>query len=112
MGVYLGIMLIPVYIWWLFKNTLKYRHTIDKIFLKITAFLKDWRNATSFIIAWFITNGWGWVFMFLGRYLQIKWMKYVGDAYIAFLWLPFVNEKIVTLALAGVIKKILSHFFK
>ena len=45
--------------------------------------------------------------MFLGRFLHIKWMRYAGDAYIAFLWLPFVNEKVVTVALAVFIKKCL-----
>ena len=45
--------------------------------------------------------------MFLGRILQIKWMKIAGDAYIAFLWLPVINEKVVTVALAVAIKKCL-----
>ena len=86
-----------------------YRFQINEFIIKIILFLKDWRNALSFGIAWLITNGWGWVFMFLGRFLHIKWMRYAGDAYIAFLWLPFVNEKVVTIALAVFIKK---TFFK
>lgn len=84
-----------------------YNKQIQALKFKIINFLKDWRNALSFSIAWLITNGWGWAFMFLGRFLHIKWMKYAGDAYIAFLWLPFVNEKVVTVALAVFIKKCL-----
>ena len=84
-----------------------YKRQIQALLLKIINFLKDWRNALSFCIAWLITNGWGWAFMFLGRILHIKWMKYAGDAYIAFLWMPFVNEKVVTVALAVFIKKVL-----
>lgn len=34
-------------------------------------------------------------------------MRYAGDAYIAFLWMPGVNEKVVTVALAVFIKKVL-----
>ena len=84
-----------------------YKKQIKAFSIKIIHFLKDWRNALSFGIAWLITNGWGWAFMFLGRFLHIRWMKYAGDAYIAFLWLPFVNEKVVTVALAAIIKRCL-----
>lgn len=84
-----------------------YKSKCRAILRRIIAFFKDWRNAISFIIAWIITNGWGWAFMFLGRILGIKWMRYAGDAYIAFLWMPGVNEKVVTVALAVFIKKVL-----
>ena len=74
---------------------------------KILQFLADWRNAVSFAIAWLITNGWGYIFLALGPLLKIKWMTYVGSAYIAFLWLPFTPEKLVTIPLALLIKKII-----
>lgn len=85
----------------------RYKIYCRAILRRIIAFFKDWRNGVSFLIAWMITNGWGWCFMFLGRLLQIKWMKIAGDAYIAFLWLPVINEKVVTVTLAVFIKKVL-----
>ena len=89
-------------------NLIKYhKDDIKAIIRKVIIFFKDWCNAISVIIAWLITNGWGWIFMFLGRFLSINWMKYIGNAYVAFLWLPWVNEKVVTIALALLIRKIL-----
>ena len=90
------------------KSYLKiYKNELNAILGAIIAFVKDFRNALSFGIAWMITNGWGWAFMFLGKFLKIKWMKIAGTTYIAFLFLPFVNEKVVTVALAVFIKKVL-----
>ena len=85
----------------------RYKIECRAILRQIIAFFKDWRNGVSFLLSWMITNGWGWCFMFLGRLLKIKWMKIAGDAYIAFLWLPVINEKVVTVTLAVFIKKVL-----
>ncbi len=51
-------------------------------------------------IAWFITNGWSYVMLAVGTYLQIGWMIGVSSAYLAFLWLPISPEKLVTAAIA------------
>ena len=61
----------------------------------------------SFGIAWMITNGWCYVFIALGTWLHIKWMRITGWSYLAFLWLPVTPEKIVTVPLGAFIKKIL-----
>ena len=51
-------------------------------------------------MAWMVTNGWCYVFMFLGTWWKLSWMLAVGTAYAGFLWFPFTPEKLVTLAIA------------
>ena len=53
-----------------------------------------------FGIAWFITNGWSYVMLGVGSLFRIKWMLGVSGAYLAALWLPFTPEKLLTLAIA------------
>lgn len=70
---------------------------------RILKFLKPFLNIKfliSFGLAWMITNGWCYVFIWLGSWLGIKWMFVVGTSYLAFLWMPFTIEKIVTIPLA------------
>lgn len=47
-----------------------------------------------------ITNGWAYVLLGFGAYLQIEWMTAVSGIYLAFLWLPFTPEKIITIPIA------------
>ncbi len=73
--------------------------------------IKDWlKKAVQFIlnprlllcfgIGWMITNGWSYVLMGLGTWLDIPWMIAVSGAYLAFLWFPFSPEKLLTVAIA------------
>lgn len=54
----------------------------------------------TFGIAWMITNGWSYIFVFVGVYFHNNWLLGIGTAYQAFLWLPITPEKIVTVAIA------------
>lgn len=58
-------------------------------------------------LAWMITNGWSYVLLGLGTWMEIGWMVAVAGAYLAFLWFPFSPEKIVTFALALALLKLL-----
>ena len=60
-----------------------------------------------FGLAWIITNGWSYIMLGVGTYLDIEWMIAISGAYLAFLWLPITPEKIVTIAIAIVILRIL-----
>lgn len=51
-------------------------------------------------IAWMITNGWSYVMLAIGTWLKITWMITVAGAYLAFLWVPFTPEKLVTAVIA------------
>ncbi len=74
------------------------------IFLKSLLSIKF---AICFFVAWMITNGWSYIFVVVGKMLNIKWMLAVGSAYLAFLWLPFTPEKIVTISIALFLNRII-----
>ena len=66
----------------------------------LTAFVRFLLNPRLFLcfgIAWMITNGWGYVAVMLGIFLDLRWLQVLGGAYLGLLWLPFTPEKIVTL---------------
>lgn len=75
----------------------------DKIkgYLKIAVqFALNPRLLFCFGIGWMITNGWSYVLLGLGTWLENEWMIGVASAYLAFLWLPVSPEKLATLAIA------------
>lgn len=61
----------------------------------------------SFALAWFLTNGWAYTLLAIGTAIHVKWMTYIGSAYLAILWLPCTPEKVITIPLAVGIKKLL-----
>ncbi len=65
------------------------------------------RFLLCFGIAWMITNGWSYVMLALGTAWGIPWMIAVSGAYLAFLWLPISPEKVVTVAIALFLVRIL-----
>ena len=73
-------------------------------------FLLNPRFLLCFGIGWIITNGWSYIMLGLGSYYDIGWMKAVAGAYLAMLWLPISPEKIVTVAIAiGLLKLMFPH---
>lgn len=51
-------------------------------------------------IAWLITNGWSYIVFTLGIYFDVPVMIGIASAYLAFLWVPFTPEKIITVIIA------------
>lgn len=82
---------------------------VKKGLIKAWNFIKDWRTSVSFFLAWMITNGWSYCFLFIGNWLDISWMKWVGGTYLAFLWFPGTPEKLITIPIMLKIKKLLSR---
>lgn len=74
---------------------------------KALSFLLNPRLLLCWGIAWLITNGWSYVVLALGTYLDITWMKVLGGGYVTFLWLPISPEKLVTAAIAMVLLRLL-----
>lgn len=72
------------------------KEKVKRIIKKVIQFLLNPRFLLCFGLAWMITNGWCYVFVGVGTIYEIGWMFAVGTAYLAFLWLPFTPEKIVT----------------
>lgn len=52
------------------------------------------------LIAWMITNGWAYVCLGLGLAFDWAWAKGIGTAYLAFLWMPWTPEKLITIPIA------------
>ena len=76
----------------------------DKLFNLIN-YLKNPRVLISFLIAWMITNGWAYIILGLGLITRCGVLSAISGAYLAFLWLPFTPEKVVTILLTGLIAK-------
>lgn len=76
------------------------KQKVKKALKGIAEFLMNPHFLVCFGIAWIITNGWSYVLFLLGSYFQIGWMITVATAYLTFLWLPISPEKIVTIAIA------------
>lgn len=72
---------------------------IHKIKRILQLFLNP-RFLLCFGLAWMITNGWSYVFLGLGVWLNIGWMTAIASAYLAILWIPITPEKIITIALS------------
>ncbi len=51
-------------------------------------------------IAWMITNGWAYIVLALGSIFSWTWAKTIGGAYLAFLWMPWTPEKLITIPIA------------
>ena len=67
---------------------------------KACRFLLNPRLVLCMAVAWLITNGWSYILFAVGTLLGIHWMTAVAGAYLAFLWIPFTPEKIITCAIA------------
>lgn len=83
------------------------KQKIKDIVKRVLQFILNPRLLLCFGIAWFITNGWCYLFIALGSAFDISWMSVAGWAWFAVLWLPISPEKIVTVFLAIVFLRFL-----
>lgn len=74
---------------------------------KAVLFIANPRLLLCFGIGWMITNGWSYVMLGIGTFFNIGWMIGVAGAYLTFLWLPISPEKIVTVAIAIALLRVL-----
>lgn len=74
---------------------------------KWVMFILNPRLLLCFGIAWFITNGWSYIALWLGIHLELTWLAAIGGAYLGVLWIPFTPEKILTVIIAFGILKLL-----
>lgn len=72
---------------------------MERIKNYLRPFLK-WKFALCFFIAWFIINGWSYIFILIGSLCDITWMLNSGAGWQAFLWLPGTPEKLVLIPMA------------
>lgn len=88
-------MVIKKFRVWLYFEWQLYKHKI-KPYLKPTLLV-------SFLLAWFITNGWSYLLIIIGK----GWLRAVAITYAGILWLPFTPEKLITIPLALWLQKII-----
>lgn len=74
---------------------------------KLKATVKKWvmlflnpRFLLCFSIGWMITNGWAYIMLGLGVFLDATWAIATASAYLTLLWIPMTPEKILTVAIA------------
>lgn len=67
---------------------------------KVVQFFLNPRLLLCMGIAWSITNGWSYILLAVGTWLESGWMIGIATAYLTVLWLPISPEKIVTVAIA------------
>jgi hypothetical protein len=83
------------------------KEKIKNFLKKAVLFIANPRLLLCFGLGWMITNGWSYIMLALGSWLQIGWMVALSGAYLTFLWLPISPEKIVTVAIAMFLLKVL-----
>lgn len=74
---------------------------------KLLQLLFNPRLLLCLFIAWMITNGWSYVLLAFGIFFRITWMQAVSGAYLSLLWIPFTPEKILTVAIAIFLLRVL-----
>lgn len=83
------------------------KEKIKSTLKKVVMFLLNPRLLLCFGMGWMITNGWSYILLGLGILLHIEWMIAVATGYLAILWFPFSPEKIITIAIAMWLMKVL-----
>ncbi len=76
------------------------KEKIKAITKKVLQFLLNPRLLLCFGIGWMITNGWSYILLGIGTWFGIEWMIGIAAGYLAFLWIPFTPEKLVTVTIA------------
>lgn len=80
---------------------------LKRFFIGLLQFILNPRFLLCFGIGWIITNGWSYILLGFGIFLEVEWMIAVATAYLAILWLPISPEKIITFAIAIGLMKLL-----
>lgn len=73
---------------------------VKRLWEKLRCYFLNIHFLVCFGIAWMITNGWAYLGLILGSSGRLPVLTAVSSAYLAFLWLPFTAEKIVTVLIA------------
>ena len=69
-------------------------------FQNFLRFISNPRLLLCVLLAWLITNGWSYILLGLGTWLELPWMVSLAGAYLTWLWLPVSPEKLATFAIA------------
>ncbi|MBQ1948062.1 MAG: hypothetical protein II359_05580 [Clostridia bacterium] len=73
---------------------------LRELAITLLSFIFNPRLLLCFGIGWMITNGWAYIMLGLGTFLQSAWMVSISGFYLSLLWFPFTPEKLLSLAIA------------
>ena len=85
----------------------KSKQNIRNTLKTVVHFVLNPKLILCFILAWMITNGWAYVMLGFGFYLDIAWMQVVAGTYLSLIWFPMTPEKIITVAISIFLLKFL-----
>lgn len=85
----------------------KSKQNIRNTLKTVVHFVLNPKLILCFILAWMITNGWAYVMLGFGFYLDISWMQVVAGTYLGLIWIPMTPEKIITVAISIFLLKFL-----
>lgn len=85
----------------------KSKQNIRNTLKTVVHFVLNPKLILCFILAWMITNGWAYVMLGFGFYLDISWMQVVAGTYLGLIWIPMTPEKIITVAISIFLLKLL-----
>ena len=83
------------------------KHKIKEFIKKLIFLVLNPRFLLCFGLAWIVTNGWSYLVLGIGTFLKNEWMIGVASGYLALMWLPFTPEKIITVAIAIFLLKLI-----
>lgn len=78
-----------------------------KFFKTTIEFILNPKLLLCFGIAWILTNGWAYIALGIGTWLNINWLTAVAGTYLTFLWIPVTPEKLITIIIAMFLLKLL-----
>ncbi len=83
------------------------KEKIKRIIKNTIEFVLNPRLLLCFGLAWVMTNGWAYIAFVFASYFNIPWLSTIAGSYLAILWFPFTPEKIITIAIAIFLLKLL-----
>lgn len=83
------------------------KHKIKEFIKKLIFLVLNPRFLLCFGLAWIVTNGWSYLVLGIGTFLKNEWMIGIASGYLALMWLPFTPEKIITVAIAIFLLKLI-----
>ena len=88
-------------------NRKDWKTGLKRLWRKFRIYFLNPHFLICFGIGWMITNGWAYIGFLLGTVFGWTWLLAVSSAYLAFLWVPFTPEKLVSLMIALILLKFL-----
>lgn len=91
-------VLLVLFLLFIFKKILLYKHTLFITLqsgIKIIKPFLTWRILLCYLPFWFVFTGWTYIALAIGN----VWWKTVAGVWLAWMWMPWCPEKLITIPL-------------